>query len=296
MDFPAIAFSGGPFDHDETGRAPQDLQLRLDDKNAYCILLHQDGPLLDKNGHLQRLSPKQLIGKNLRDPGPLYLGYDGDNPVFAAILQNISDAPHPAQPENLRNVASKMPASDLALAGRATSLFEWHITHRYCPNCGSGTQNMMGGLKRGCISCKAEHFPRVNPVVIMLVTHQDHVLLGRQASWPEGSYSALAGFVSPGETIEEACYREVWEEVGLSISNAAYMTSQPWPFPSQLMIGLSCTANQRELTINHREIESAQWVRKEALRAVIAKVSKDFYLPPRFTIARQLLERWAAID
>lgn len=287
-----MPFSGGPFDHDETGRDQAALQKRIEQDDARIIVLHDGMPAIGQDGTLIRLRPNELMGKNLQDPGPLYLGLDDGAPVFAASLQYSHDVPDAQAFENMRAVAAKLGTQDLAIAGRAKSLFDWHYSHRFCSTCGTKSLAAEGGIKRVCLSCKAEHFPRVNPVVIMLVVHADQCVLGRQGSWNENIYSTLAGFVSPGETIEEACKREVWEEVGLITHDHRYIMCQPWPFPSQLMMGMICTAQDTKLTINTAEVEQAQWVSKDQVKAALKRKTDDLILPPSFTIANQLLRYW----
>ena len=137
-----------------------------------------------------------------------------------------------------------------------------------------------------------EHFPRINPVVIMMITHGDDCLLGAGHNYPEGAVSTLAGFISPGETPEEAVIREVKEEVGIDVGPPTYIFSQPWPYPGQLMMGFSCEAQSREITIDPVELREAHWFSKDIVRAVFTKESDAFLRPPRFTIAHHLLKRW----
>ena len=286
-----MAFAGGPFNHDETGRDPAAIQKKVEHKLADAIILHKGNPALDVDGKLIRLPPSQLIGKNLFDPGPIYLGMEGKRPLFAASMANEGDS-FGGQFLNMRMAASQMSMPDLAVAGRARALHDWHHNHQFCAKCGKKTDARDGGLKRHCTFCETEHFPRVNPVVIMLVIHGDSCLLGRGSSWPDGAYSTLAGFVSPGETMEEACMREVWEETGVMTKNHRYIMSQPWPFPAQLMMGMICHAEDRALKINTDEIEDAQWYTKDQVRAVFNKTGDAFSRLPRFTIAHQLLKWW----
>ena len=291
-----MAFAGGPFDHAETQRDTESLQKYVEHKHAMAILISDGSPALLPDGTLKRVHPKEMIGRDIFAPGPLFLGLDNGKPLFAFNLKvdEGSPASEGEQFENMRNVAGRMDPRDLAIAGRAKSLIGWHMSHQFCARCGTQSVSMEGGLKRVCTNtaCAREHFPRVNPVVIMLVVHEDSVLLGRGETWPEGAYSALAGFVSPGETMEEAVRREVWEETGVTIENAKYIMSQPWPFPSQLMMGMICEAKGRDLTINTKEIETAQWFDRATVEAVFAKESDAFLYPPRFTIAHQLLRWW----
>ncbi|MEE9347607.1 MAG: NAD(+) diphosphatase [Robiginitomaculum sp.] len=294
QDF-TIAFTGGPFDHAETGRSPQQVQKLVEDKRAQTVLLHKGAPAIDAKGQLIRIHPSALIGMDIYDPGPIYLGQDGDVPLFAANMARPEQSGGGAFTD-LREAARLMSGADLAIAGRARSLLDWHFNHGFCAKCGKKTDARDGGLKRLCTFCNTEHFPRVNPVAIMLVVHGDEVLLGRSAGWPEGFFSALAGFASPGESLEETCRREVWEEAGIITTDHRYIMSQPWPFPSQLMLGMICTAQSKTLNINTDEIEDARWFSKDAVRGVYAKTDDSFKRPPRFALADQLLRWWIAQD
>jgi NAD+ diphosphatase len=188
----------------------------------------------------------------------------------------------------------QLPPAELALYGGARSIADWHARHRFCAQCGSRTQIAKGGWQRGCPSCKAQHFPRVDPVAIMLVEHEGSLLVGRGRGWPEGSYSALAGFVEPGESIEEGVKREVWEEVGVRVRDVSYIASQPWPFPSQLMIGCHAFADSRELTIDETEIADARWFTRAEVAQALAnpKDSTPFRPPLATAIAHHLLRHW----
>jgi NAD+ diphosphatase len=165
---------------------------------------------------------------------------------------------------DLRLAMTRLPAPDTTLAGTARALFNWHRTHRFCAACGQPSQPAAAGWERHCPACGTKHFPRTDPVVIMMVTHGNSVLLGRQAAWPEGMYSALAGFVEPGETLEQAVAREVREEVGLTLGPVRYLASQPWPFPNSLMLGCIAEATGTEITLD-AELEAARWVTREHL-------------------------------
>jgi NAD+ diphosphatase len=158
---------------------------------------------------------------------------------------------------------------DLSIVAQARSLVHWHESHRFCAKCGAATVMQDAGYRRHCDACAADHFPRTDPVVIMAVTHKDRTLLGRQAAWPEGMFSSLAGFMEPGETIEDAVRREVHEEVGLDLRNVSYVASQPWPFPSSLMIGMIGEATNDKITIDHSEIETARWFEAAELRLML---------------------------
>ncbi len=290
-----MPFGGAPLDYAEDKRTPEHIQTFLAMPSARAILLHKGKAGIGKNARLHRIHPSELIGHNLYEPGPIFLGLEGARPIFAANLQDITEFLPEDNFFELRLGGAKMHADDLAIAGRAKSLFDWHASHRYCANCGGGSVPDDMGAKRVCNHCNTEHFPRVNPVVIMLVTHKDKVLLGRGIGWPSKAMSALAGFVSPGETIEESVAREVFEEVGVKIKNPHYIFSQPWPYPSQLMIGMICKAIDTEVTLNTAELEDAQWFTREQVDFVMNGNDKDkaaFIRPPKTTIARQLLGYW----
>lgn len=184
---------------------------------------------------------------------------------------------------------------EVALYGGARSLVDWHARHRFCAVCGAPTGLFRGGWGRRCDSCNAEHFPRVDPVVIMLAEYGGRVLVGRQPGFPPGFFSALAGFVEPGESLEEAVARELWEEAGIRVSDVSYVASQPWPFPSSLMIGCRAVAHDAALTLDTTEIEAAMWVDRAEVRAALAgDMGAPFMAPPSLAIARHLLEEWAA--
>lgn len=183
---------------------------------------------------------------------------------------------------------------EAALYGGARSLVDWHARHRFCAVCGSPTDLFRGGWGRRCGACGAEHFPRVDPVVIMLAEYEGRVLVGRQPGFPPGFFSALAGFVEPGESLEEAVARELFEEAGIHVSDVSYVASQPWPFPSSLMIGCRAVAAGSALTLDTTEIEAAMWVDRAEVRAALAgDMGASFVAPPPLAIARYLLEDWA---
>lgn len=287
-----MPFAGNDLEACEHERSDAELQGYINDPRTKAILLDQGRPALLPDGGLKFVSVKDLVGQNIADPGPLFLGKQNGVPIFAFTISSENDLTEMDSFHDMRVVAAQLSPTELALAGQAKSLFDWHTDHKFCAKCGAGSRGNRGGTVRKCDSCGADHFPRVNPVTIMLVINGDECLLGRGHGWPEGSYSALAGFVSPGETIEEGCAREIFEEVGLRISNPQYIFSQPWPFPSQLMIGLICETDERELVIDKKEIEDAQWFSRKTVEAVFAKRSEAFKRPPRFTIAHQLLRHW----
>jgi NAD+ diphosphatase len=222
----------------------------------------------------------------------IFLGFRQGTPLFAPLIRV-----EPGQRAwSVFALLNRMAADDTALWGTARSLIEWHNRHRFCGACGAATRPFRGGWGRLCTACALEHFPRVDPVVIMLAEHQGRVLLGRQPQYPEGRYSALAGFVEPGESIEEAVARELGEEAGLSVSDVRYVASQPWPFPGQLMIACTATAANDEIVLDTKELDDAIWVDREGVKAALAgEPGAPFLAPPPFAIAHTLLRHWARI-
>jgi NAD+ diphosphatase len=194
---------------------------------------------------------------------------------------------------NVFRLIEMMAPDDAALWGTARSLIAWHDRHGFCANCGLATAPFRAGWGRKCGGCSGEHFPRVDPVVIMLAEHEGRVLLGRQPQYPPRRYSALAGFIEPGESVEEAVAREFVEEAGIRVSNIRYVASQPWPFPGQLMIACIATAEDDALTIDYTELEDAMWVPRAGVAAALdGQADAPFLAPPRFAIANSLLRAW----
>ena len=295
---PHIAFTGAPLDLAENQRDASALTAFAAAQNARAIVM-VDGKFLVKDGDLVQLHPSQLKGTHLYDPGPLFLGLDGDVPQFAFSLAKDGEALNLIKGgalDHLRNLAFLMEGRQLALAGRAKSLFDWHKSHRFCSNCGVESKPQSGGVTRKCPTCATDHFPRVNPVAIMLVIDGDKCLLGRGPNWPEDAYSALAGFVSSGESLSEACIREVKEEVDIDVVDPVYKFSQPWPYPGQLMMGLFCTATTTKVTVDGKELSDAKWFSKDVVKRILAgekyQEGETFICPPPFAISHQLLKAW----
>ncbi len=220
---------------------------------------------------------------------PLLLGLNDRHPRFSAI----PDGDAPANAYAHFQLLSLLDAAEAPTFAAALSLANWHRRHRHCPGCGSTTDPNRGGWSRMCASCGSEHYPRVDPVVIMLAEHDGRLLLGRQPQYVPGRYSALAGFVEPGESIEAAVARELKEEAGITVRDVRYLTSQPWPFPNSLMIGAWAAAADDSLRIDTNELEDARWFsRADVLAAVAGDPAAPFQAPPRSAIARTLLELW----
>lgn len=226
------------------------------------------------------------------DRALMLLGID-DAGIPHFVREAASGAHIDARSRTVMRLLPLLSGEDAALYGGARSLVDWHARHRFCAVCGTPTELFRGGWGRRCGSCNAEHFPRVDPVVIMLAECEGRVLVGRQGGFPPGFFSALAGFVEPGESLEEAVARELFEEAGIRVSNVSYVASQPWPFPSSLMIGCRAVANDPALTLDTTEIEAAMWVDKAEVRAALAgDMGAPFMAPPPLAIARYLLEDW----
>ena len=271
-------------------------RLRLDPEAVRALAASPDARLL----RMQGLDP--IAGEDSRlswdcaggdDAAALiFLGLNGKTPVFAPLPR--LDGPRP-NPRAVFGLLETMPADEVALWGTARSLIEWHNRHLFCGVCGSETRPFRGGWGRKCDSCRAEHFPRVDPVVIMLAEHEGRVLVGRQPQYPPRRYSALAGFLEPGESVEEAVARELHEEAGVTATSVRYVASQPWPFPGSLMLGCIAPVESDALNLDGEELEDAFWVERSGVEAALAgDPQAPFKAPPPFAIAHTLFERWLA--
>lgn len=305
-----VTFGGSGLDRAAELRGKTEALKAQDD--AQTILLWQGKPMI-AGDTLVRVAMDHPV---MADAGAdlVFLGRENAAPVFAADLsgwtpENLetatldsfldpSEQRHPAMPEavfaELRAIMNRLTARDAELAATAKAIMGWHRSHRFCARCGTESTIAMGGWQRDCAACGGHHFPRTDPVVIMLITHQNAVLLGRSPGWPEGMYSLLAGFVEPGETIEAAVRREVFEEAGVRVGQVSYLASQPWPFPSSLMFGCAGEALSTELTIDPNEIEDAIWVTREELALAFSGNHPKLLPARKGAIAHFLLEAWLA--
>jgi NAD+ diphosphatase len=245
---------------------------------------------------LERIAaPNERAGGGGDAARPLvFLGARGERSYFALDVSDLDD-PLEALPErsdlefqDLRQAGSLVDAEDGALLAYARAMMTWHSRHRFCGACGAPTAIEQAGHVRRCTrpECAVEIFPRTDPAVIMLVRDGDWCLLGRQARWPPGVYSALAGFVEPGESLEDAVRREVMEEAGIAIDACEYHSSQPWPFPSSIMLGFWATARRGEVRVDGSELEEARWFHRDRVMA------QEVRLPPKLSIARRLIDDW----
>lgn len=313
-----VTFGGSGLDRahhlrgDEGARA--DLAAR---PGARCIALWRGKPLLDGPqgapalarlplGHPALAAEKGLL---------LFLGREDGEGVWAADMSawepdaadlaaiggflDPTEQRHPALPAacrfaELRAAMAALSPRDAELAATARALLSWHETHGFCARCGARSVPVLGGWQRDCPACGGHHFPRTDPVVIMLITRGNDLLLGRSPAWPPGMFSLLAGFIEPGETVEAAVRREVFEEAGVRVGAVSYLASQPWPFPASLMLGCRGEATSAEIAVDPAELESALWVGRERLMGVMAGQDAGIAAPRAGSIARFLMENWLA--
>lgn len=212
-----------------------------------------------------------------------------DGVRHAAVM--VDRVPAELEPVSLRLIGPTVAPEEASLAVHAVGIARWHQTHQFCAKCGAPSDIASAGHVRICSTCGAHHFPRTDPAVIMLITDDhDRALLGRQPSWPDGRFSTLAGFVEPGETLDDAVRREVMEEVGIEVGEVSYAASQPWPFPSSLMLGFFGKAVTSDIQVDHDEIAEAHWFTREEVTEMTA--ASDLILPPNVSISRWLVQQW----
>ena len=284
-----IAFTGSPLDRADHIRCDPDRLAGLTDWRARLLKLDGVAPVYDPQGALEW----GTLAEAADDAELVFLGLLGEKACFAAVPSEGETGPAYANPA-IWQAMNVLSPSDLALYGGARSLVDWHARHRFCARCGAATKPAKGGWQRDCEACGAQHFPRTDPVTIMLVEHDGKLLLGRQPRFPPRVFSALAGFVEPGESIEDAVRREVFEEAGVRVGEVRYVASQAWPFPSQLMLGCLGFADSLELAIDKTEIEDARWFTRADVAEALAKGrdSASFVPPPPQAIAYHLLRWW----
>jgi NAD+ diphosphatase len=280
---PEPFFSGPGLDRADPLRATPEKIAELAGREDARQLGWRDGlPEMDERG--------RLVWREVSNPA-LFLGLNGGSPRFSDLAEPAGMA------FSVLPLIAQLDAQDAPLFAAVLSLARWHMRHCFCANCGHATDVIRGGWSRSCPSCTAEHFPRVDPVAIMLVEHEGNVLLGRQPHYPADRYSALAGFIEVGESIEDAVAREVKEESGIDVTEVRYVASQPWPFPSSLMIGCHARSAGSDLTIDTNELEDARWfTREEVRRAIAGQENASFQAPPPTAIARTLMEHWLGLE
>jgi NAD+ diphosphatase len=280
-------FTGSPLDRSEPARHDDAvLAALIDDPRALLLGLTdylpdvaEDRLVWSPIGDIPR---DQLLLLGLIEGGPRFAYLDPEMPAARRV---------PA----IFGLLAALSSGEAATYATARSLLDWHARHRFCANCGVKTAAFRAGWARSCPACATEHFPRTDPVVIMLAEHDGRVLVGRQPGFPAGRYSALAGFVEVGESIEEAVAREIAEEAGLVATGVRYLASQPWPFPSQLMIACIAPVADDVVTLDMAELEDAMWVtRADVALALAEDPSAPFLPPPPYAIAHTLFRTWLA--
>lgn len=315
-DAEAVTFGGNTLDRAAHLRA--DTQKLQDHLAARTLVLWQGKPLIDLEAGTG-IAWVEMTSPILQEAteAPIFLGLDEDAPRFAtdvsawedpkadrdemAKFLDTSQNQHPAAPDRwkfieLRTLMSDLTHQEGSILATAIAVQSWHNTHPHCARCGAKSEITMGGWQRNCPACGAQHFPRTDPVIIALITHGNSVLMGRSPQWPENFFSLLAGFMEPGETIEAATRREIFEEAGVHLGPVEYLSSQPWPYPGSLMLGVRAEATTTELNIDENEIAEARWVSKEDVMAAQDGNNPDLLPARKGAIARFLIDRWLADD
>jgi len=291
MTRPPVTFTGSPLDRADAVRS---------DPAALAALIAQGGRMLVLDGLEPRVADEALVWSALDTRAELvFLGLDPQGIGHFAPVPGPQDASTAPAGFNLWQALGGLSPGDIAIYGAARALVGWHARHRFCARCGSATTIAKGGWQRDCVysACATPHFPRTDPVVIMTVEHDGNLLLGRQPRFPAGRYTALAGFVEPGESIEEAVAREIAEEAGVAVRDVRYVASQPWPFPSSLMIAAHAFADDPAITIDATELEDARWfTRAQVAQAMEARAQGQggaaFDAPEPRAVAWHLLADW----
>jgi NAD+ diphosphatase len=303
MDLPrtlAMGFAFSRLDRQANERAKPDfISACLVDPKARFVLLAGDSLVLTGTEPRSALFTRAEADAMGEASESFFLGLDAEKrfPIFALAFAALPQDPEGAMADqrlqiDLRSIATQglLPAEDLGVLATARALATWHQTHGHCSRCGMPSHAADGGWKRHCDACGGDHFPRTDPVVIMLAIDGDRCLLGRQPRFPPGMYSALAGFMEPGETIEAAVRREIFEEAGITTGKVSYLGSQPWAFPMSLMIGCAAEAQSTSITVDHEELEDARWFTRDDIRQMLDGTHKDgFKAPSPVAIAHHLL-------
>ncbi|WP_230532689.1 NAD(+) diphosphatase [Microvirga roseola] len=293
-----IGYIINPLVRHSAERDPEALAKAVHDPQTAMVVLAGDLPILQAGEPGTGLLPAAILDRITSRREQVLLGTLEGRPVVATLALPEAAGLFQDDPAfavaDLRAIAVRdlVPQEELGILAMAKSMLDWHARHRFCANCGAATQAGQAGFRRDCANCGAQHFPRTDPVVIMLIAHGDRCLMGRQARFPEKMYSCLAGFLEPGETVEAAVRRETFEEAGIRVGAVRYLASQPWPFPSSLMIGCIGEALTDEIAFDGEELEDARWFTKEDVRLMLEGAHETFQAPARIAIANHLLREW----
>lgn len=296
---PPLTYTLSPLDRATLLRA-DDTRVRdlLTGGAARIVPVWNQKHLVDDTPRLQTVTHGEI---NIDTSTLVFLGVAGDIPWFAAGLPESEQPPAlntPGEFKDLNSVVALLSGDEAAILAYARAMVIWHFNHRHCGRCGAPAAMTEAGHSRTCTDTACNHrtFPRTDPVVITLITKGDRCLLGRQAMWPPGMYSCIAGFVEPGETLENAVRREGAEETGIKIGDVRYVASQPWPFPASIMLGFRAEALTTDIHCDDDELEDCRWFSKDEVRTFGERNSDapGFKLPNRFAIARYLIEGWLA--
>lgn len=282
-----LTFTDTPLDFAGLSRSDPDwIEDQRASRTAKAVLFAGGDLALDEHGAPLVVPARRTSMLPMARPGLVFIGLQDGAAWFAGALE---DGVAPRGPDFRMSAIAADP--DFAcIIGRARSVLQWHARRRYCSNCAGENEPRDGGLRLQCASCGMQHFPRSDPSVIMLPWSGDRCVLGRQASWPAGLYATLAGFMEPGETIERACARETMEEIHRPVIEAKYVASQPWPFPSSLMIGLTAEIEPGEV-VPDDDLEDARWFTRDEVRALYdGEIAQ--WAPKRFSISRLLIDRF----
>lgn len=288
-----VTFGGSGLDRAaELRGSAEDLAALARRRGAGLLVIGPEGPLLEGPEEAPRLARLPLSDPADSGPPPVFLGQDEGEGVWAARAPEGFDPGEGRRWEELRGVMSRLSPRDAELAATAKAVLGWHASHGFCAACGAASRVALAGWRRDCPACGTQHFPRTDPVVIMLITQGNRVLLGRSPGWPPGMFSLLAGFLEPGETVEAAVRREVREEAGILVGRVEYLASQPWPFPASLMLGCRGEALSEEIALDPLELEAALWVPRERLMRVFMGEDPEMRAPRTGAIAGFLLRAW----
>jgi NAD+ diphosphatase len=296
---PILGFVHNPLVRHSSERDADALARHGADPGRLTVVIAGDNPVMRRGEPSTALLTPDDVARLGAAEEQVFLGFLDGRPVMAALHPAVAGELYGDDPAygvaDLRSVAMRgfVAADEQGLLAMAKSLLDWHRRHRFCAQCGARTEPSQAGFRRDCEACGTQHFPRTDPVAIMLVAHEDRCLLGRQPRFVPGMYSCLAGFIEPGETLEDAVRREVFEEAGVRVGAVSYAQSQPWPFPSSLMIGCIAEALTEEIVIDREELEDARWFGRDEIRLMLEGRHPDNLSAANpIAIAHHLVRRW----